>query len=171
MEENKNFDLDSIMDELSSHLEDMIENAVADHIESAVSSAIEDTLPNVLEDMIENAVADHVESAVASAIEDTLPNALEDILSDALNETLSNFEFVLPNGTVVRQRPRMKLVYPDKSKLMPCYGGLYIHGTCLMVQIEPSFWDGIDFPTKEDALAAFDKVKNAMNDEVTLLEL
>ena len=145
MEENKNFDLDSIMDELSSHLEDMIENAVADH----------------------------VESAVASAIEDTLPNALEDILSDALNETLSNFEFVLPNGTVVRQRPRMKLLYPDKSKLISCYGGLYIHGngTCLMVQIEPSFWDGIDFPTKEDALAAFDKVKNAMNDEVTLLEL
>ena len=144
MEENKNFDLDSIMDELSSHLDDMIENAVADHIESAVSSAIEDTL---------------------------LPNALEDILSDALNETLSNFEFVLPNGTVVRQRPRMKLLYPDKSKLMPCYGGLYIHGTCLMVQIEPSFWDGIDFPTKEDALAALDKIKNAMNDEVTLLEL
>ena len=157
MEENKNFDLDSIMDELSSHLEDMIENAVADHVESAVASAIEDTLPNALKDILSDAL--------------TLPNALEDILSDALNETLSNFEFVLSNGTVVRQRPRMKLLYPDKSKLMPCYGGLYIHGTCLMVQIEPSFWDGIDFPTKEDALAAFDKVKNAMNDEVTLLEL
>ena len=143
MEENKNFDLDSIMDELSSHLEDMIENAVADHIESAVYSAIEDTLPN----------------------------ALEDFLSEALNETLSNFEFVLQDGTIVRQRPRMKLLYPDKSQLMPCYGGLYIHGTCLMVQITPSFWDGIDFPTKEDALAALDKIKNAMNDEVTLLEL
>ena len=157
MEENKNFDLDSIIDELSSHLEDMIENAVADHVESAVASAIEDTLPNALEDVLSDAL--------------TLPNALEDILSDALNETLSNFEFVLPNGTVVRQRPRMKLLYPDKSKLMPCYGGLYIHGTCLMVQITPSFWDGIDFPTKEDALAALDKIKNAMNDEVTLLEL
>ena len=143
MEENKNFDLDSIMDELSSHLEDMIENAVADH----------------------------VESAVASAIEDTLPNALEDILSEALNETLSNFEFVLHDGTIVRQRPRMKLLYPDKSRLMPCYGGLYINGTCLMVQTASSSWDGIAFPTKEDALAALDKIKNAMNDEVTLLEL
>ena len=143
MEENKNFDLDSIMDEISSNLEDMIENTVADHIESAV----------------------------ASAIEEALPNALEDILSEAITEALSNFEFVLPNGTVVRQRPRMKLLYPNKSRLMPCYGGLRIDGTCLMVQIAPSTWDGIAFPTKEDALAAFDKVKNAMNDEVTLLEL
>ena len=143
MEENKNFDLDSIIHELSANLEDMIENAVADHIESAV----------------------------ASAIEDTLPNALEEILSEALNDAISNFEFVLPNGSVIRQRPRMKLLYPNKSRLMPCYGGLHINGTCLMVQIAPSNWDGIAFPTKEDALAAFEKVKNAMNDGVTLLEL
>ena len=49
MDENKDFDLDSIMDKLSFHLEDAIEIAVADHIESAVASAIEDTLPNALE--------------------------------------------------------------------------------------------------------------------------
>lgn len=129
--------------------------------------ALIDELSDRLESMIEDAVSDQVEDAVTSAIEDNLPDALE----EALNDWFSNLEFVLKDGTIVRQRPRMSLLYPDKSRLMPCYGGLYVTGTRLMVQIASCSWDGIAFPTKEDALAALEKIKNAINDGVTLLEL
>ena len=48
MDENKNFDLDSIMDELSSRLEDMIEDTLIDQVDSAVTCAVQDALSEAL---------------------------------------------------------------------------------------------------------------------------
>lgn len=48
MEENKDFDLEDIMEELSSHIEDMLEDVLADQVESAVACALQDVLPEAL---------------------------------------------------------------------------------------------------------------------------
>ncbi|MBQ2766836.1 MAG: hypothetical protein IJF49_02030 [Clostridia bacterium] len=136
MEENKNFDLDTIMDELSSRLEDMIEDALIDQIDDAVTCAVQDALP------------------------------------EALGESFSHFEFVLSNGTIVRPRQHMKLFSPDKSKLVICYGGLRVDGSTLMVQTRISSWESIAYyQSREEAIEALAKVKNAMDSNLTICEL
>ncbi|MBP3568392.1 MAG: hypothetical protein J6K04_04410 [Lachnospiraceae bacterium] len=136
MKENKNFDLDSIMDELSSRLEDMIEDALIDQIDSAVTCAVQDAMP------------------------------------EALRESFSDFEFVLKNGTIVRPKQHMKVFSPDKSKLLICYGGLRVDGSSLMIQTRISSWENIAYyQSREQAIEALLKVKNAMESGVSTFEL
>ena len=136
MEENKNFDLDSIMDELSSRLEDMIEDALIDQIDSAVTCAVQDAM------------------------------------LEALGESFSDFEFVLKDGTIVRPKQQMKVFSPDKSKLLICYGGLRVDGSSLMIQTRISSWENIAYyQSREEAIEALLKVKNAMESGVSTFEL
>lgn len=69
-----------------------------------------------IEDAVESAVEDQVTDAVVNAVQDTLP--------EVMGECFADFEFVLPGGTIVRPRQYMKLLSPDKTKLLLCYGGL-----------------------------------------------
>lgn len=132
MEENKNFDIDTIIDELSARLEDMIEDVLVHQIDSAVQNSF----------------------------------------PEALGESLSDFEFVLTDGTIVRPRQRMKLFSPDKSKLVLCYGGLRVDGSSLMVQTRISSWENIaNYQTKEEAIEALIRVKNAMDTNLSIYEL
>ena len=136
MEENKKFDLDSIMDELSTRVEEIIEDVLESVVDSAVTCAVQDALP------------------------------------EALGEGFSNFEFILQDGTIVRPKQGMKVLSPDKSKLFVCYGGLRVDGSSLMIQTRISSWDNIAYyQTREEAIEALIKVKNAMESGVPLLEL
>lgn len=136
MNENKDFDFDTMMDTIS------------------------DTIESVLEDIIED------------SLEDSVIIALQDSLPDALSESLSDFEFVLNDGTVVRPRQYMKLLSPDKSKLLLCYGGLRVDGCCLNVQTRICCWETIAvYQNREDALDALLKVKNAMETGASSFEL
>lgn len=134
MEEN--YDLDTIMDELSSRIEDMIEDVLIDQVEDAVT------------------------------------NAVQEVLSEALSESFSSFEFVLNDGTIVRPRQYMKLFSPDKSKLLLCYGGLRVDGSTLMIQTRISSWESISsYNSKEEAIEALTKVKNAMENNLPSFDL
>jgi hypothetical protein len=136
MEENKNYDLDSIMDELSSKLEDMIEDALSDQVDSAVTCAVQDIIP------------------------------------EALRESFSDFEFVLKDGTIVRPKHQMTVLSPDKSKLLVCFGGLRVDGSSLMIQTRLSSWEFIAYyQSREEAIEALVKVKNAMESGVSTFEL
>ena len=105
-----------------------------------------------------------MEEAVACAVHEALP--------EMLGEGLGDFEFVLPGGTVVRPRQRMKLLSPDKSKLLLCYGGLRVDGSTLMVQTRVSCWEAIAaYPSREETIAALLRVKDAMAAHEELLEL
>ena len=123
MEENKNFDLDSIMDELSSRFENMIEEILVDQIDSAVTCAV------------------------------------QDVFEEALHTSLSRFEFVLADGTVVRPRQVAKIISPDKTKMLPCYGGFRVDGCTLIVQTSATCWESIAvYKTKEEATKALKNV-------------
>lgn len=136
MEDNKNFDLETIMDELSNRIEDMIEDALVDQVEDAVTHAVHETI------------------------------------DEALSESLSHFEFVLKDGTIVRPRELMKLVSPDKSKMVLCYGGLRVDGTSLMVQTRISCWESIAYyESREETIEALAKVRKAMEDNLSVFEL
>ena len=128
--------------------------------ESMDFGSMMDELSNNLESIVE----DQVEGAVIQALHDALP--------EALSESLTEFEFVLPDGTLVRPRQHMKLLSPDKSKLLLCYGGLRVDGCSLTVQTRISCWETIAvYQSKEDAVAALSKVKTAMDAGVASYEL
>lgn len=133
---NEDFDMDALMDEMTSRIEDAVEAAVADQIEEAVTCALQDVLP------------------------------------ETLGECFADFEFVLPNGTVVRPRQYMKVLSPDKTKLLLCYGGLRVDGQSLTVQTRISSWETIAvYPSREEAVAALVRVKDAMDAHLEMLEL
>ncbi len=136
MEDNTVFDFDTIMDELSVRLEDVIEEVLVEQIDNAVTRAVQDAFP------------------------------------EALSESFSDFVFILKDGTIARPRQRMKLFSPDKSKLLLCYGGLRIDGSSLMVQTRISSWESIAYyNSKEEAVEALIKVKNAMDANLSIFEL
>lgn len=136
MEENMNFNFDTIMDKISTNLEEIIEGTLVDQIDNAVACAVQNLFP------------------------------------EALNESLSDFEFVLTDGTIVRPRQHMKLLSPDKSKLVICYGGLRVDDCALMVQTRISCWENIAiYQSREEAIDALAKVKNAMESNLSVFEL
>ena len=100
MMEEKSFDLDGILDELSSRLEDMVQDILVDQVEDAVTCAV------------------------------------QDVFDEALHSSLSRFEFVLNSGTIVRPKEQMKVLSPDKTKLLCCHGGLRVDLTARIVYID-----------------------------------
>lgn len=123
-----------------------------------------DELASRIEDAVESAVEDQVADAVINAVQDTLP--------EVMGECFADFEFVLPNGTIVRPRQYMKLFSPDKTKLLLCYGGLKVDGTTLLVQTRVSSWEAIAvYPSREEAVEALVRVKDAMDAHLEILEL
>lgn len=127
MEENKTFDIDSFMENLSSKLEDMIEDILVDQVESAVTCAV------------------------------------QDVFEEALHTSLSRFEFVLSDGTIVRPRQYAKIVSPDKTKMLPCYGGFRVDGCTLIVQTSATCWESIAvYKSKEEAIKTLERIKDTL---------
>lgn len=121
-------------------------------------------LSSNLESLAEDIITNEVHEAVYSTVLEALP--------EALGESLSDFEFVLSNGTVVRPRKHMRLLNPKKTRQVLCYGGLRVHQCDLVVQTRVSDWELIaTYPTKEEAKDALLKVKNAMGSGLESFEL
>ena len=126
--------------------------------------ALSERLSEQLEEMLEDAVADQIEDAVTCAV--------QDVFDEALHSSLSRFEFVLDNGTVVRPSQLMKVISPDKSKMLLCYGGLRVDGCSLQVQTSAMCWSEITYyRTREEAIEALQKIKDAMMTDAPICEL
>ena len=140
----------------------MEENAAFDVNELA--EAMVELLSVELADALELAVTDKLESVIHNA----LPEALQEFFGDS--------EVVLKDGTVVKPRQHMMLMSPDKTKYLSCHGGLRVDetslGPALIVQTRISSWELIArYSNKEEAVADLLKVKKAMHDGMSMLEL
>lgn len=131
-----------------------------DEMEDRIGDAVSDAAENVLNDLLEDRLDDAVYDAVLQA------------LPEILGDSLARFEFRLKDGTIVRPREQMKVLSPDKSKLLCCYGGLRVDGKSLMIQTRLSCWEWIaDYSDREAAIAALNRVRLAMEAGEKLLEL
>lgn len=103
-------------------------------------------------------------------------------ISSIIEDTLSGFRVELANGVVLTPVPRLRLLSPDRTKQLLCYGGLKIEDTtnwnklpdgwALSVQTSGDTWVFIHiYPDKESVTEALVKVKNAMNKGCDNLEL
>lgn len=123
------------------------------------------------EEIVEE-LSNRVEDVLGEQIENAITCALQDVLPEIFSECLSNFEFELPNGTTVRPIRHMKVLSPDKSKLLLCYGGLRVDGNSLTVQTGIGRWETIScYSNRSEAIEALLKVKKALDSNVSSFEL
>ena len=142
------FDMDDLMEQLTQRLEEAAEEACQD--------AAEDIIDDLLEDRLNDMVRD----------------TLQEVLPEAVGECLAGYEFVLKDGTLVRPRQRLRVLSPDGSKLLECYGGLKVDGTSLLIQTRVSCWEIIAaYPDQEAAISALQQVLVAMEAGEQLLRL
>ena len=119
-----------------------------------MDSFMEELLSKI-EDTIEDILKDEVESAVTSA--------LQAALEEASQNSLSRFEFELTDGTVVRPRQLPKIISPDKTKMLPLYGGVRVDGSSLIIQTSATGWERIaSYQSKEGAVKVLEKIKEAL---------
>lgn len=145
---------------MSDHDFDLDELMVMDEI----SERAEEVCREVAEDVIDELLEERLDDAVRDALQEALP--------EAVSECLAGYEFVLKDGTLVRPRQRLRVLSPDGSKLLECYGGLKVDGKCLLIQTRVSCWESIaDYPDREAAIAALQQILAAMEAGEKLLRL
>lgn len=123
-------------------------------------------------DEMEDRLREMIEDAVSEALDDQLESIVTCAVQDAIEDALGHFEYVLPDGTLVKRGQQTYVLSPDKSKMLCCRGGLRVDGTCLMIQDGVTCWRDIAvYPSREEAVQALDKVKNAMLARMEIIEL
>ncbi|MBQ7355736.1 MAG: hypothetical protein IJW62_09480 [Clostridia bacterium] len=123
-------------------------------------------------DEMEDRLREMIEDAVSEALDDQLESVVTCAVQDAIEDALGHFEYVLPDGTQVKRGQLTYVLSPDKSKMLCCRGGLRVDGTCLMVQAGTTCWRDIAvYSSREEAVQALDKVKNAMLAHMEIIEL
>ena len=129
-----------------------------------ILDGMEDRLREMIEDSVTVALEDAVECAVQDAVTGAINNAVEEIVS--------RLEFALQDGAFAGRRRYTYVLSRGKSKMLCCRGGLRVDGTCLMIQEGLTRWSDIArYSTREEALEALDKVKNAMLEHKEIIEL
>ncbi|MBR6809147.1 MAG: hypothetical protein IKM64_02600 [Clostridia bacterium] len=121
--------------------------------------------------MLEDALEDMREE-MEDKLQELVSDSISDFCAEGMEEVLHSHQFVLKDGTVIQPRQRTKVLSPDKTRLYPCYGGLRIDGTTLQVQTRISSWNPLcTYQTKEEAVQALLKVKDAMEHRLSIIEL
>ena len=124
-----------------------------------------------LQAMLEDALEDMREE-MEDRLQELISDSISEFFAEGMEEILHNHQFVLKDGTVIQPRQKTKVLSPDKTRLYPCYGGLRIDGTTLQVQTRISSWNNLcAYKTKEEAVDALMKVKEAMEKGLSIIEL
>lgn len=130
-----------------------------------------DELRGIIEDALEN-TKDELLDQMDESIQEAVNDSLSEIVTEALETYFSTHSFAFPDGTVIQRKEYLKVLSPDKTKLLPCYGGLKVDGKTLVIQTRISSWQALCwFKTEEEAVAALLKIKDAMQGGKTYLEL
>lgn len=132
-----------------------------------MDSEMMDDLQSMLEDALED-----MREELEDRLQELISDSISEFFAEGMEEVLHNHQFVLKDGTVIQPRQKTKVLSPDKTRLYPCYGGLRIDGTTLQVQTRISSWNNLcAYKTKEEAVDALMKVKDAMEKGLPIIEL
>ena len=85
---------------------------------------------------------------------------------------LDSITMELKDGTVLQMRQKTRVMSPDKTKVLICYGGMKVDGRTLMIQTRISCWQDLCcFETSAEAIEALQKVSKAIEQGLPLVEL
>ena len=130
-----------------------------------------DKLQGMIEDAMEN-MKDELLDEMDEKIQEAVNDSLSEIVTEALEGYFASHAFALSDGTVIQPKEYLKVLSPDKRKLLPCYGGLKVDGKTLVIQTRISSWQSLCwYATEEEAVAALLKVKDAIQFGEKYLEL
>ena len=119
---------------------------------------------------------EEIADALREQIEESVGNALAGdwtgMIAGALDAYFASCGFTLPDGTAVRAREHLRVLSPDRKKLLVCCGGLKVDGCTLLVQNRAGGWDALCYwRSPEEAAAALLRIRDAMRAGETDLEL
>ena len=130
-----------------------------------------DELRGMIEDALEK-MKDELLDEMDEKLQEAVDDSLSEIVTEALEAYFASHTFALSDGTVIQPKEYLKVLSPDKRKLLPCYGGLKVDGKTLVVQTRISSWQSLCwYDTEEEAVAALLKIKDAMQSGEKYLEL
>lgn len=142
---------------------------IADYFEISIDKLFD---RENLQDILEDSVVDIIEDTLSGMVDMAVTSAVQNSFSEALSESLSHFEFICADGTKIMPKQQTRVLSPDKTKMLCCYGGLRVDGTTLLVQTRISCWEHIAiYQTKEEATAALLKLKSAIDNNLSVIEL
>lgn len=130
-----------------------------------------DELRGMIEDTLED-MKDELLDEMSESVQEAVDDSLSEIVTEALEAYFASHAFALSDGTVIQPKEHLKVLSPDKRKLLPCYGGLKVDGKTLVIQTRLSSWQSLCwYDTEEEAVAALLKIKDAMQSGEKYLEL
>ena len=136
-----------------------------------MDDGILDGMRHMIEDAMENAMAG-LRDEMSEIVQEAVNDSLSEIVSEALEAFFSAHSFKMPDGTVLQPKEHLKVLSPDKRKLLPCYGGLKVDGKTLVIQSGISRWEALCYySTAQEAAAALLRIKDAMQSGMKYLEL
>ena len=130
-----------------------------------------DELQGMIEDALGN-MKDELLDEMSESIQEAVNDSLSEIVTEALEAYFASHAFALSDGTVIQPKEYLKVLSPDKRKLLPCYGGLKVDGKTLVIQTRISSWQTLCwYNTEEEAISALHKIMDAMQSGEKYLEL
>ena len=130
-----------------------------------------DELQGMIEDALENMKCDLLDE-MSESVQEAVDDSLSEIVTESLEAYFASHAFALADGTVIQPKEYLKVLSPDKRKLLPCYGGLKVDGKTLVIQTRISSWQSLCwYDTEEEAVAALLKITDAMKNGEKYLEL
>lgn len=130
-----------------------------------------DELRGMIEDALEN-MKDELLDEMDESIQEAVNDSLSEIVTESLEGYFTSHVLTMSDGTIIQPKEYLKVLSPDKRKLLPCYGGLKVDGKTLVVQTRISSWQSLCwYDTEEEAVAALLKIKDAMQSGEKYLEL
>ena len=136
-----------------------------------MDNGIRDEIQSMMEDALEN-MKDELLDEMGERVQEAVNDFLSEIVTEALETFFASHSLALSDGTVIQLKEHLKVLSPDKRKLLPCYGGLKVDGKTLMIQTRISSWQSLCwYDTQEEAIAALLKIKDAMQSGEKYLEL
>lgn len=149
-----------------------------EELREEMAEIIEDALEDKLQDLKEE-----LRFSLEETAQETINDSISEFFEEGIDSFLSDHQFVLKDGTIIQAKQKTKVLSPDKTVLLSCYGGLRVQdaskwngngeqGWALSVQTRISCWDVIYvYEDKNEAIEALEKVKDAMEQGLSLVEL
>ena len=131
-----------------------MDDEMMDAIEEKVQEALESALENKMDDLVDE-IADEMEDRIQDIVDDAVSDSIVEYFSEGIEEFLSSHQLELKDGTVLQMRQKTRVMNPDKTKVLICYGGMKVDGRTLMIQTRISCWQDLCcFETSAEAIEA-----------------
>ncbi len=132
--------------------------------------------PEEFMDLLEERIRAIIEECIEDSLEDCFADMARSVMEEVANDALNELPEIISESRAMndpgQHRQKLRLVAPDHSRVLLCYGGLRVDGTTLVVQTRVSSWEPIAvYPDRKQATDALMRVHRAISAGAETLQL